>query len=70
MSIVYVRLLGEGTDVYRPVPAERISSNVFILGGQDILTDDEVWEFSPGTKVRVATKMLSKGQVSVVAGLG
>jgi hypothetical protein len=68
MSIVYVRLLEEGTDVHRPVPAEQISSEVFVLGSQEV-PSDEVWEYSPGTRVKVAMKTLSEGRVPVVIGV-
>jgi len=67
MSIVYVRLLEEGTEVYRPVPAEQISSDVFVLSSQEV-PSDEVWEYSP-TRVKVAMKILSEGRVPVVIGV-
>jgi hypothetical protein len=70
MSIVYVRLLGEGTEVYRPVSAEQISSEIFVLSSQEAPeASDEVWEYKPGTKVRVATRILSQGPVPVVIGV-
>jgi hypothetical protein len=68
MSIVYVRLLEEGTDVYRPVPAEQISPEVFVLSSQEV-PGDEVWEYPPGTRVKVAMKTLSEGRVPVVIGV-
>ncbi len=68
MSIVYVRLLEEGTDVYRPVSAEQISSEVFLLSRQEV-PGDEMWEYSPGTRVKVAMKTLSEGRVPVVIGV-
>jgi hypothetical protein len=68
MSIVYVRLLEEGTEVYRPVSAERLSSKIFVLSSQKA-PEDEVWEYAPGTKVRVATRILSQGPVPVVIGV-
>ena len=52
METIYVRLLGEGTDVYRPVPADRICASVFVVGGETIRDpENEEWEFLPGTKV-------------------
>lgn len=48
---VYVKLLGEGTEVYRPVPAV-LSDGVYHLNApQDYDPDDEFWEFPPGSKV-------------------
>jgi len=54
-----VRLLNEGTDVWRPVNAERISESIFrLIGTHD---DSEEWEFSAGSRVRVETRELSSG---------
>ena len=58
-DIVYVRLLEEGTEVMRPVPAVNISKNVYKL----LATDDydpafEIWEFTPGNIVRCAEQKL------------
>ena len=45
-NTVYVRLLGEGVQVYRPVPASQITSDVYVIGGADINDpEDEEWEF-------------------------
>jgi len=62
--IVYVQLLGEGTVVYRPAPAEPLGARVvrlLIPEGYD--PDDENWEFKPGTTVRVEPRSLSEGEV-------
>jgi hypothetical protein len=66
METIYVRLLGEGTDVYRPVPAERICASVFVVGGENIRDpEDEEWEFLPGARVYVVTRNLSGESVLV-----
>jgi len=55
MSEIYVRLLGEGTDVYRPVQAVRVGEAAFrIEPNSQINFDDEEWEFPPGATVLVA----------------
>lgn len=52
IEIVYVRLLGEGTDVARPVFAKRISASVFeIIDAHDVDFNLEEWEFPPGSVV-------------------
>jgi len=54
MQEIYVRLLGEGTTVYRPVKAiENVDSTFTIVGEDDINCDDEEWEFRPGSRVIV-----------------
>lgn len=64
---IYVKLLGEGTVVYRPVPAVKLNNNVFKLKGNDIYDcDSEEWEFSPEDIVKVEKKKLS-GELVFVA---
>jgi hypothetical protein len=66
-SIVYVYLLNEGTDVWRPVPATKLKENVYLLHGSEIFDpEDEDWEFLPGTKVFVKER-LSDGAKILVA---
>ena len=61
-KIIFVKLLNEGTEVYRPVPAELIKAGIYKLKGDDIYNpEDEQWEFSPGTQVVVTEKFLSNG---------
>jgi len=66
-KLVYVRLLDEGTDVYRPVSALLISEDEYLLLGEDIYDpEDEHWEFPPGARVRVNRKNVS-GELILVA---
>jgi len=45
---IYVQLLGEGTVVYRPVPAMKIKENIDKIQGKEIYDlEDEEWEFLP-----------------------
>lgn len=49
---IYVNLLKEGVSVVRPVDAIEISPNVYrILESNIYNSDDEEWEFLPGTTV-------------------
>jgi hypothetical protein len=51
---IYVRLLNEGTDVWKAVPAIRVAGNVYALEGDDIFDPaTEEWEFEPGAIVIV-----------------
>ena len=66
MNKVYVRLLGEGTTVYRPVRAMRVSDFVFHLQGVDIYDpEDEEWEFPPDSIVVVEERVLEGERVLV-----
>lgn len=51
---IYIRLLTEGTIVYRPVSAHRIKDHIYEVKGYDIYDpEDEIWEFPPGSHVLV-----------------
>jgi hypothetical protein len=66
-NTIYIRLLGEGVQVYRPVPASQISSDVFLIEGADFYDpEDEKWEFLPGTRVVVEKRVL-EGEAVLVA---
>ncbi len=65
-TIIYVKLLDEGTIVYRPVPAIKAATNLFEIRGSEIYDpENEIWEFSPGTYVLVEEKNLSGKKVLV-----
>jgi hypothetical protein len=48
---IYVYLPDERVDVWRPVKAEELESERFRILGP--VPKDEIWEFPPGTIVRV-----------------
>lgn len=63
-ATVYVRLLGEGTEVFRPVPAVILPGSQCILKGEEIFArGDEDWEFPPGTAVRLEERTLDGDRV-------
>ncbi len=67
MDEIYVKLLNEGTEVYRPVPAQRISDSVYLIGHSATYdAADETWEYPPGSRVQVTPRMLS-GELKLVA---
>ena len=66
---VYVRLLGEGTLVYRPTPATPVGEGAYELSARGVDVMDEEWEFEPGTRVRVEERELSGGRVLVAVEL-
>ena len=66
---IYVRLVDEGIDVWRPVLARRGSSpNSFLIlsDPHNITPPGENWEFSPGSHVLVR-EMLLEGKKANVA---
>jgi len=63
---VYVRLLGEGTVVFRPAWARPITPSVVeLLVPEDYDPEDEEWEFQPGATVHVERRELGGEQVLV-----
>ncbi len=63
MESIYVRLLNEGTEVWKPYKGEQISSKVYRLISEQELDENNVKpEFKPGDIVRVEIKKFSDGQ--------
>lgn len=68
--LVYVRLLGEGTVVFRPVKAVFLGPCEYkILPLDDYDPEEEEWEFAPGTFVRTERRILADGDRDVAIGL-
>lgn len=67
-TIVFVRLLEEGTDVWRPVGATALPDGTFELRETDEYDPEaELWEFPPHTRVRCAVKRFADGGTGLVA---
>ncbi len=66
MATVYVRLLGEGTLVYRPADADFVAPDAArLLAPPDYDGAVEAWEFAPGTLVHVQRRVLGGDEVYV-----
>jgi hypothetical protein len=63
-ATIYVRLVGEAFDVWRPVVATPEGGGVYRL--PDTQPDDETWEFGAGSRVRCEMRELEGEIVSVV----
>lgn len=62
-DLIYVPLLDEGVDVWRPVRAERVSGNVFRILWRQEKSENEHWQFGPGDEVVCSDLTLSDGTV-------
>ena len=64
---IFVRLLDEGVDVWRPVLGKKGQSNSFwILAAPfNVIPDGEHWEFPPGSHVLVKETALDGETVKV-----
>jgi len=56
---IYMELLDEGTDVWRPVQVEPLADGTFCVLGP--VPQEEKWTFSPGTIVKCKNLKLSGG---------
>jgi hypothetical protein len=66
MILVYVKLLGEGTRVYRPAQAEFIDNVTARLQPViDYASLGEDWEFPPGSVVKCVTRQMDGEAVFV-----
>jgi hypothetical protein len=69
-ATVYIRLMDEGTDVFRPTLADQIEGDCYRLRpAEDYDPDDERWEFLPGQLVRCQYIELSGGRRLVAVAL-
>ena len=50
-EVIFVRLLDEGVDVWRPVASEHVRGNVYRIADQPYDREVETWEFAPGDEV-------------------
>ena len=65
---IFVRLLGEGTEVSRPTEALVLGDGLFkILPIPNYDPEDEVWEFPPGSVVRCKTLRDHSGEYLLAA---
>lgn len=64
---IYIELMGDGVDVWRPVEATAEADGAFRLPDQ--APEDEVWKFPPRSLVRCQQRLLSGGEVLVASEL-
>jgi hypothetical protein len=60
---IYVALLNEGVDVWRPVQAERLSDNTYRILSQPYDQSAESWQFEPGDVVLCEMLESSEGRI-------
>jgi hypothetical protein len=61
METIYIYLLDEGTDVWRPVNAEHVSGNRYRIISVNSDPDDEHWQFNTGAVVATELRDLAGG---------
>jgi hypothetical protein len=64
---IYVALLDEGVDVWRPVEAVYEGDNRYRITSPDPDPENEQWEFASGTRVCCKPRTFQDGQTGRVA---
>lgn len=62
---IYVRLLDEGVDVWRPVQARSMGGQIYLIVDQPYDRDVELWEFEPLQEVVCAPLKAEQGEILV-----
>ena len=62
LETIYVFLLDEGTEVWRPVEARRLGGDLYEVVSVNPDPEDEHWEFQTGNVVRCKHRRLSAGE--------
>lgn len=61
---IYVSLIDEGVEVWRPVPAYRVDADTYIvLRTPDYDPQDESWQFPPGSIVVCEARQSADGPI-------
>jgi hypothetical protein len=68
-SKIFVGLLGEGVDVWRPVQAEHVQGNVYRIKEQPYDRTVETWQFEPGDAVVCEMIESSDGRILTAVSL-
>jgi hypothetical protein len=61
---IYMPLVGEGTECWRPVRAVQIGADIFEV--TDNIPEDQSWAFAPFSRVRCRDKVFANGQMGLV----
>jgi hypothetical protein len=62
---IFVQLLNEATDCWRPVSAMERSDGVFEILG--IIPAGEEWQYGPGMQVRCIDRVFADGSTGLIA---
>ena len=65
-TTIFISLIGEGADVWRPVTAEHVHDEVYRITGSPA-DDTETWQFIAGDIVRCREHTFSGGERGLVA---
>jgi hypothetical protein len=64
---IYVYLLDEGTDVWRPVQAEKLNNKLYRIVSNNPDPENEKWQYSTGEIVKCEERLFSNSKKCLVA---
>ena len=64
---IYVALLDEGIDVWRPGEARKIAANTYLILDQNYDREVEAWQFEPARPSSAAARKRRNGREILVA---
>jgi hypothetical protein len=67
---IFVKLLDEDVDVWRPVDAEHVDGDLYRIADQDYDRETETWKFEPGELVVSQMIRSSGGQILAATAAG
>ena len=63
---IYVKLLNEGVEVWRPAAAEKVGDGVYRILAM-AAPEEEKWEFEPGSLVRCQERVFEGNEIGLAA---
>ena len=64
---IFVALLDEGVDVWRPIEAQALPNGLFRIVSENADPESETWQFPTGAVVRCEQRRFADGEVGLVA---
>jgi hypothetical protein len=64
---IYIALLEEGVDVWRPVEATALPNGLFRIVSENADSETEIWQFQTGAVVRCEQRIFADGKEGLVA---
>jgi hypothetical protein len=65
-DVIYMPLMDEGTECWRPVHARRVATDIYEIAAGD-KSDDEQWAFPNGSRLRCREHVFADGKMGFVA---
>lgn len=66
-KIIYIPLLDEAVDVWRPVEASHKGADIYTIIGTNPIPSGERWQFNTGESVRCRQKTFADGKAGLEA---